>query len=800
MRNFLLKSLVVLFVCLINLKVQAVNLIADINISPGNSTPNNLTVFYGKLYFSADDGINGNELWSYDGINSPTMVADIRTGSSSSFPYSLEVFNNQLYFSADDGINGFEMWTYDGINPPTMVADINPGSNGSGASNFKMFNGQLYFAANDGVNGGELWTYDGVTSPIMVADINSYIGSGSGPSYFTEFNGDLYFKATNGINGGELWTYDGINPPTMVADIRQGSNGSAINYLTVFNGQLYFSADNSGIGGSKIWTYDGVNAPSFLYTSLFKDPEYLTLFNGQLYFSAHTNNNGKELWTYDGINPPTMVADIAYSSGLSSWSSPKYLTEFNGQLYFQASSGYEGPELWTYDGINPPTMIIDLNVGSTFGVGSYPSSLTVFNNQLCFSANDGTTGSELWALTHPVETEIDTQIVCDSIRWIDNNLYMASSNTAGIYFINGGATNGNDSIVILDLTILNSSMSINTHSAPSPFTWIDGNTYTSNNNTATETLTNAASCDSVITLNLTIIDTVIQGTITTSLGNALQNSKVYLIKYYATQDSVFAMDSTTTDAVGFYEFPNTFQNAYVKAVPDVSNYPNEIPTYNISSVVFQNADAVYLSYPFSNTDFSTIAGVNPGGNGFIGGIVGNGAGKNSEVGELLPNISLVLMNASNDVVAQTYTDANGYFEFTNLAEESFSIWVDKAGILNNLAPEISLATDNNKDDLKFVLHKTYLENITSVGIENITLNNFSVFPNPTNRVITIQNTDVAKKYTVELYSILGEQVFSKTTKKQIFNVDLEKLQLSKGTYLVKIATEKATFVQKIIYR
>jgi hypothetical protein len=38
------------------------------------------------------------------------------------------------------------------------------------------------------------------------------------------------------------------------------------------------------------------------------------------------------------------------------------------------------------------------------------------------------------------------------------------------------------------------------------YTWTDGNTYTSSNNTATDTFVNAAGCDSVVTLNLTVID------------------------------------------------------------------------------------------------------------------------------------------------------------------------------------------------------------------------------------------------------------------------------------------------------
>jgi uncharacterized delta-60 repeat protein len=58
------------------------------------------------------------------------------------------------------------------------------------------------------------------------------------------------------------------------------------------------------------------------------------------------------------------------------------------------------------------------------------------------------------------------------------------------------------------------------------FTWIDGNTYNSSNNTATHTLTNAAGCDSIVTLNLTInqvsdVSTTLTGiTITANNNNA----------------------------------------------------------------------------------------------------------------------------------------------------------------------------------------------------------------------------------------------------------------------------------------
>ncbi|MBQ3733632.1 MAG: T9SS type A sorting domain-containing protein [Bacteroidales bacterium] len=61
-----------------------------------------------------------------------------------------------------------------------------------------------------------------------------------------------------------------------------------------------------------------------------------------------------------------------------------------------------------------------------------------------------------------------------------------------------------DSVTILHLTVHQPSYSTYSHDACDSFTWIDGVTYTESTNTPTITLTNAAGCDSVVTLNLTI--------------------------------------------------------------------------------------------------------------------------------------------------------------------------------------------------------------------------------------------------------------------------------------------------------
>jgi hypothetical protein len=97
----------------------------------------------------------------------------------------------------------------------------------------------------------------------------------------------------------------------------------------------------------------------------------------------------------------------------------------------------------------------------------------------------------------------DTQVACDSLTWIDGNTYTAN-NTVAMY--TATSVNGCDSLITLNLTINNSTIGTDTQVACDSLTWIDGITYTMSNSIATHTLTNLAGCDSVVTLDLTITD------------------------------------------------------------------------------------------------------------------------------------------------------------------------------------------------------------------------------------------------------------------------------------------------------
>jgi ELWxxDGT repeat protein len=118
-----------------------------------------LTVAGGHLFFRADDGVHGAELWATDGTPEGTvMVKDVHPGPASSFPGSLAAAGGRLYFAATDGEHGVEFWQSDGTAEGTvMVQDIVPGPAPSNPEQLTGADGLLYFTADDGVHGREPW-------------------------------------------------------------------------------------------------------------------------------------------------------------------------------------------------------------------------------------------------------------------------------------------------------------------------------------------------------------------------------------------------------------------------------------------------------------------------------------------------------------------------------------------------------------------------------------------------------------------------------------------------------------------
>ena len=172
----------------------------------------------------------------------------------------------------------------------------------------------------------------------------------------------------------------------------------------------------------------------------------------------------------------------------ASWAQINW-TVSNGNI--DATQGFSDNTITTEIACDSYTWIVN---GQTYTAsGTYTHSFT--NASGCVASST----LNLTINNSPAST--DTQVHCDTYTWIDGNTYTASNNSATYVYTNA---TGCDSIITLNLTINNSISSTDTQVHCDTYTWIDGNTYTASNNSATYVYTNIAGCDSTVNLDLTI--------------------------------------------------------------------------------------------------------------------------------------------------------------------------------------------------------------------------------------------------------------------------------------------------------
>ncbi|CAM9224808.1 unnamed protein product, partial [Ectocarpus fasciculatus] len=201
-------------------------------------------------------------------------VKDARPGKLGSEPLHLtwEPTRSVLFFSADDGLYGRELWSSDGTTAGTaIVADICPGVRGSGPSHLIAWGGAVYFQADDCSTGPELWVSDGSEGgTLLLADVRpgsagafpSYLTlleptAGGGERLFFLANGGGYDAAAaaglaQGWGGSQLWVTDGTGKGTQRAfgqktagdfmPDRVSLDAGRPPRMAAFNGALYLPA------------------------------------------------------------------------------------------------------------------------------------------------------------------------------------------------------------------------------------------------------------------------------------------------------------------------------------------------------------------------------------------------------------------------------------------------------------------------------------------------------------------------------------------------------------------------------
>ncbi|WP_182867705.1 ELWxxDGT repeat protein [Stieleria mannarensis] len=407
------------------------------DFGPFSSNPQNLVVFDGLLFFSADgvspgSGAVGRELWASDGTAAGTMVvSDLAdgehvitatdvTGASvnirrpmSSSPGGLVSANNRLLFAATaDPASGRELYSRGpsgtpGADTVELVKDIFPGADSSSPSQMTAVGDRVFFTA-DSSDGVELWSSDGTTgSTVLVRDIAPGV-TDSDPMDLTALGESLFFTAEDGAVGREVWKSDGTTEGTrIVKEIRPGGphSHSLAQQLTAFGNHIYFGASDF-FRGFDVWRTDGTDAGTEFVgvqttASISSEPKHLTRVGSKLFFVAKSPEVGEELWVSDGNAFDTrVVKDInpAFVGNVPQGAAVSDLVEFNGLLYFAAFDGAES-RLWKTDGSTEGTTYATLGIGGDPIPGpNAPSDLIKIGDTLFFTADEPGSGREVWAL------------------------------------------------------------------------------------------------------------------------------------------------------------------------------------------------------------------------------------------------------------------------------------------------------------------------------------------------------------------------------------------------------------------
>ena len=185
-------------------------------------------------------------------------------GSVGSKPHSLLMLGDTLFFFANDGVHGDELWSSGGTEQTTsLVRDIWPGAHGSsdgeGTAQLILYKDSVFFKANDGEWGQEMWRTDGTLSGTnMLKDLCVGFCSGN-PNFFTRFTPptvsgieEMYFTANMGKDGAELWISDGTTGGSRRAfqhtdsDIDIDEESHHLDFPTglgVYHGSLYWGGN-----------------------------------------------------------------------------------------------------------------------------------------------------------------------------------------------------------------------------------------------------------------------------------------------------------------------------------------------------------------------------------------------------------------------------------------------------------------------------------------------------------------------------------------------------------------------------
>lgn len=378
-----------------------IELLKDINPA-GSASISVKLVSQNRVYFMADDGVHGSELWRTDGSSAGTMLLkDINTGGGSSFLVDF-IWDDQeqnFYFIALGNI-----WKSDGTteNTTKIYSALNSFEN---ARNLFTHDGMLLFQ-----KGEELVSMDVDTE--VVTTISDFMDGDDGTGGFSSihYKGATYFNIKGfRKTGGTVESTELVFPSSHTVSTRPLKSRN----FFVYDDSLYFIADDLTNGEANLWKSDGTYEGTTLLKDLnpgspsplalnSEDPNFF-IYENKLYFRSYHRSFGYEIWSTDGTESNTvLLKDIHQGSFASQGPNDGVFKDFsplvlNDHFYF---IGQPGRKLWRSDGTSVGT-----NIFSDLGV----SSLKLVGNEIYFSGSVRSLTTGRFSTPQPWVTEGDPE-------------------------------------------------------------------------------------------------------------------------------------------------------------------------------------------------------------------------------------------------------------------------------------------------------------------------------------------------------------------------------------------------------